>query len=95
MEDEYYTDADGNKKVTSKSTWSTGDFTVDVYAATQEQVDRVREMIETAQPDIGMDEQIYSIIKDEAQAYFDGQKSVEDVAALVQNRVQTYLNETK
>lgn len=95
MEEEYYTDADGNKQRTSKSTWSTGDFTVEVYAATQEQVDRVREMIETAQPDIGMDEQIEAIIKDEAQAYFDGQKSAEDVAGLVQNRVQTYLDETK
>ncbi len=95
MEEEYYVDADGNKQRTSKSTWTTNDFTVEVYAATKEQVDRVREMIETAQPDLAINEKIYEIIKDEAQAYFDGQKSVEEVAGLVQNRVQTYLNETK
>lgn len=94
-EDEYYVDADGNKQITSKSVWSTDDFTVEVYAATQEQVDRVREMIDTAQPDIGIDQQLFAIINEEAQAYFDGQKTVEDVASLVQNRVQTYLNETK
>ena len=95
MEDEYYEDEDGNQKLTSKSTWSTGDFTVEVYAATQEQVDRIREMIDTAQPRARGNQKISEIISEEAQAYFDGQKSAEDVAALVQNRVQTYLNETK
>lgn len=95
MEDEYYEDADGNQQLTSKSTWGTSDFTVEVYAATQEQVDRVREMIETAQPDIEMESKLFDIINEEAQAYFDGQKSAEDAAALIQNRVQTYLNETR
>ncbi len=95
MEDEYYEDEDGNQKLTSKATWSTGDFSVEVYAATQEQVDRIREMIDTAQPNARADQKISEIINEEAQAYFDGQKSMEDVAALVQNRVQTYLSETK
>lgn len=95
MENEYYEDEDGNQKLTSKATWGTGDFSVEVYAATQEQVDRIREMIETAQPNVREDHKISEIINEEAQAYFDGQKSAEDVAALVQNRVQTYLNETK
>ncbi len=95
MEDEYYEDEDGNKKLTSKTTWTTGDFTVEVYAATKEQVDRIREMIDTAQPGKIMEEKLYDIIREEAQAYFDGQKSAEDVAALIQNRVQTYLDETR
>lgn len=95
MEDEYYEDEDGNKKLTSKMTWTTGDFTVEVYAATKEQVDRIREMIDTAQPGGTMEEKLYDIIREEAQAYFDGQKKAEDVAALIQNRVQTYLDETR
>lgn len=36
MEEEYYEDVDGKKVKTSKSVWSAGDFTVEVYAATQE-----------------------------------------------------------
>ena len=95
MEDEYYEDADGNKQLTSKSTWSTGDFTVEVYAATQEQVDRIREMIDTAQPEVSMDDKLFEIIEEEAHAYFEGQKTLDEVTALIQNRVQTYLNETK
>ncbi len=83
------------KMRTSKSTWTPGDFTVEVYAATKEQVDRIREMIDTAQPGKIMEEKLYDIIREEAQAYFDGQKSAEDVAALIQNRVQTYLDETR
>ncbi|MGO4548508.1 ABC transporter substrate-binding protein [Paenibacillus sp. 2TAB23] len=37
--------------------------------------------------------QIDEIIVEEAQAFFTGQKSAEDVAKLIQNRVTTYLNE--
>lgn len=36
---------------------------------------------------------IYSIIQEEAAAYFEGEKSVEEVQRLIQNRVTLYLNE--
>ncbi|MED1597886.1 MULTISPECIES: ABC transporter substrate-binding protein [Bacillus] len=36
---------------------------------------------------------IESIIAEESKSYFSGQKSAEDVAALIQNRVTTYINE--
>lgn len=95
MEPEYYEDADGNQKEKAKMVWGNGDFSVDVYAATEEQVAKVREMITSAVSDKGTDDKILAIINEEAQAYFDGQKSGEDVAALIQNRVQTYISETK
>ena len=69
------------------------EFTVEVYAANEEQVARVREMIETAQNEESMNTEILNIISEEASGYFEGQKSVEDVAAVVQNRVQLYMNE--
>lgn len=55
----------------------------------------MREMIETAQSNVEMDQKMFDIINGEAQAYFDGQKDAEDAATLVQNRVQVYLNETR
>lgn len=95
MKAEYYEDADGIQKERPKATWSTMDVVVDVYAATGEQIDRMSEMIETARPNTRMESDIFAIINEEAQGYFGGQKSVDDVASIVQNRVQLYLNETR
>lgn len=39
------------------------------------------------------DESIYNIILDEASAYFAGQRSVEDTAAMIQSRAQIYVSE--
>lgn len=91
---EYESAPDGTKKEKVKATWGTMDFSVDVYAATDKQVEAMREMIENAQADCRMESEIFAIINEEAQGYFSGHKSVEDAASVVQNRVQLYLNET-
>ncbi len=36
---------------------------------------------------------VIQIISEEASAYFSGQKGIEDVTGVIQNRVQLYLNE--
>lgn len=98
-EPEYDINAEGVKTEIPKSTWSMGggglDFSVDVYAATEEQTDKVMEMIEAAQPDERMEDEIFNIISEEAGKYFEGQKNAEEVSSVVQNRVQLYLNETR
>ncbi len=99
MEPNNMDDGNGGQKEIPRSTWTSSmggeTFSVDVYAATQEQVDRMREMIETAQSGENMEEEVLNIILEEAAGYFEGHKSVEDVASVVQNRVQLYLNETR
>ena len=42
-----------------------------------------------------VDDQVLSIIAEEAGAYFDGQKSVDDVAGVIQSRANIYMNENK
>lgn len=42
---------------------------------------------------ISCDEEIFSIINEETEAYFSGQKPAKDVADIIQNRVKTYINE--
>lgn len=99
MEPEYTKDKDGNQTEVPKMTWGSSmggeDFSVEVYAATKEQVERVREMIETTQSGKRMDSEMLGIILEEASGYFSGQKTVDDVASVIQNRVQLYLNETR
>ena len=60
---------------------------------TQEQADDCLAAINSADTLYYLDLEIYAIIQEEAQAYFQGQKSVEEVAALIQNRVQTLVYE--
>ena len=94
----YGKDENGAEKEVAKSTWSmnlgSDDFTVEVYASSQEQTDRVLEMIESAQSGERMDQEILSIILEETSGYFEDQKSLESVIDVIQNRVQLYLNET-
>jgi len=60
---------------------------------TQEQADACLTAIEQSDTLYYLDLEIYSIIEEEVQAYFQDQKSVEDVCALISDRVQTLVNE--
>lgn len=66
---------------------------ITVYEASQEDVDTVRELIEMADRKFQFHPEIQNIISEEAEAYFAGQKSLEEVTALIQNRVSLYLEE--
>lgn len=97
MQTEYYEDVDGEKKEKPKCWWSTGrngEVTVEAYAATKEQIDRVRGMIEAAEAN-HIDSKMLEIIMDEAKSYFDGQKSAQEAASLIQNRMKIYVNEKR
>lgn len=63
-----------------------------VYAATEEQVEYLRTVIENleATPDYG---DVSSIIFEEVADYWSGSKSAEEVAEVIQNRVSNYLSE--
>lgn len=95
MKTEYYEDVDGTQKEQPKGTWSTGDFQVDVYAVTQEQVDAVRNIIDNACYERSFDSEVFGIAEEEAAAYFDGQKTAQEVAEIIQSRAQIYVNENR
>ena len=60
---------------------------------TQEQIDRTVDFIEDLKNPVFEDEVIGNIIYEEAESFFQGQKTGEEVADLIQNRVQLYLDE--
>lgn len=77
-----------------KTTWGNGSWTGEIYAATEEEIEDLRQMIASARV-AGMPKQrILDIIKEEAAAYFAGQKSAEEVAKIIQSRVEIYISET-
>ena len=60
---------------------------------TQEQVDDFKTLIDGATPGGAYDTDIQEILQDEAGAYFAGDKTADEVAKLIQNRVSIYLGE--
>lgn len=60
---------------------------------TDEEIERILELVYTLEYIDVMDNSILSIVLEEAAAYFHGQKTPEQVAAIIQNRVNLYLSE--
>lgn len=85
-------DEDGTP-IINTSTHHYNDWKYEVVMATQEEVDELRGMIEEAQLAPTMDNEVRSIIMEEVESYFQGQKSAEDVMTVVQSRVQLYVSE--
>ncbi len=94
MTPDYYEDGDGNKVESAKTTWGWDDFQMEIMAATQEEVDAVKKLIDSAEKVAGsVDEQLVNIITEESEPFFKGQKSAKEAADIIQNRIQTYVNE--
>lgn len=70
-----------------------GNNTIAVYEADSQDVELIRNLIENATNVFEYDTAILNIIQEEAEPYFAGQKSIEQVAEIIQNRVQLYLLE--
>lgn len=50
-------------------------------------------LIEVASPAASQDSEIMTIISEEAEGFFKGQKSAEEVAAIIQSRARIYVSE--
>ena len=103
MTPNYRKDADGNfildengeKIEESRGGWvdETGEH--NIYAMTQEQADEVLSVIETCTKVASYDTSIYDIVNEQAQAFFAGQKTVDEVARLIQSKANIYVNEQR
>lgn len=76
----------------SSISWDNWEYTY--HTPTDEEIDLVKELISVARPasSTGNDE-ILNIITEEADAYFKGQKSLDDVVNIIQSRAQIYISE--
>lgn len=86
-------DENGDPMIRPKTTWGYDDWEAEIYAATPEQVQAVKDLIDHASAATNNDQTILNIINEEAAAYFEGQKSAQEVAGVIQSRIQTYVSE--
>lgn len=94
MKVEYYEDENGNQVESIKTGWGYDDFNIDIYAARQEEVDAVKEIIASAEKcTSSINTELTNIMTEETAAFFKGQKSAKETADIIQNRIQIYVNE--
>lgn len=88
-------DENGNPKVVGKDYGGVGegDWMYYFRAPTREEVDMVLELIRSTKGKGDPNYQMRVIIDEEVAAYFLGQKSVDEVADIIQNRMQVYVSE--
>lgn len=70
-----------------------GDWSYDYRPCTQEDADKLMELMNGACTTAHYDTEIFNIISEEVQPYFNDQKSAEEVASIIQNRISLYLSE--
>ena len=70
-----------------------GKMPIEIYASTESDVTMLKDLIEKAESTKSSSVVIKDIIREEAMAYFSGQKELDMVVDIIQNRVKVYLNE--
>lgn len=90
---EYKEDENGQRQEVPKATVTFEDWETEIYGASAEQIEELRVLMEEAKPVNRNNAEILNIITEEAQAYFVGQKSAEDVAKIIQSRVSIFVSE--
>lgn len=68
---------------------------VTIPIAQQKDIDEVTRMIENTDSRAMIDQNISNIINEESGAFFAGQKSAEETAGIIQNRVSVYIGEIR
>lgn len=90
----YILDENGEKIEMSRGGYGTSDGTVfQYYAMSQEMADKLLELIEGTTVVASNNDDIMEIVNAEVEAYFSGQKTAQDVAKLVQSKVNIYVSE--
>lgn len=89
-------DENGNKIEISQGSWSYDGVDVEMYALTQEQADIILDLIESTTRAVDYDSnEIIEMVTQEAEPFFAGQKSVDEVAKLVQSKINIFVNEQR
>lgn len=93
---DFVLDENGEKIPKIRWGYSDGVHNFEFTHVPQEDAERVNALIEsTSHCTLTLDDEIFNIIKSEAEAYFAGQKSAEEVARLTQSKVNIFINEKR
>ena len=92
----YTLDSEGNKIPVTRISYSMPDGSdVKIYNLSDELAEKVKDVVYNTTKAAAYDEEINTIVMNQAEAFFSGQKSAQDVAKLIQSQVSIYVNEQR
>ena len=86
-------DENGEPIVLGMGGFGYDDWNYTYHPVTEEEVATLMKLIDIARPVPSQNTEIMDIISEEAEAFYNGQKSVDDVAAQIQSRASMYVGE--
>lgn len=104
QEIKYERDANGNYKLDENGerirevigAYTDGTNTYDIYSGiSKEYAEDIKALVASTTKVPDFDQSVIDIVTEEAQAYFAGQKSVDEVAKLIQSKANIYVNEQR
>ena len=104
MEPQYQVDEEGKRVLDGNgkpiplplgNAWISDSVEIELPRPVQEDYDRFMELYNAIDSVCYMDENITKIVTEEAAAYFSGDRSLEDIARQIQNRVSLYVSENR
>lgn len=95
MTTETYIDELGQEVTPIKSSVDCGDIVVDIAPAGQDEINMFMDLINHTKRVYYHNPIVNNIIQEEAAYYFAGDKSLDDIVKIIQNRVETYINEKR
>lgn len=90
----YYLDEEGNKVEYDDYFWM-NDEQIKLEPMTQAQVDEIVQFIYSVDKVYYNNEEVRNIINEDMEAFYTGQKTAQDVANIIQSRVQLYVDENR
>lgn len=86
-------DENGEPIIAGMGGFGYDDWEYTYHPCTEEEIETLRMLIDIAVPVPSGDEEVLSIISEEADPYFQGQKSLDEVVSTIQSRVSMYVGE--
>lgn len=91
---EYVKDSEGNQiSIAKEKVLFEGDEPIELYNITEKQANRLLTLIENATISTTVDYSLYSILLEEAEGYFYGDKTLEETVDIMQSRASIYVSE--
>lgn len=77
------------------NTWYYDDTVIELTALTEEEAQTIRDIVYNATSEAAYDQNLMNIITEEAEYYFNGEKSAQEIAGIIQSRAQLYIDENR
>lgn len=90
-----YTDEFGREITPIEMSSGYDDLVIEIGPSSQEDVDMYKQLINNTKKIGEYNDFIMQIIQEETKTYFSGDKNVDEVVGVIQNRVKTYVNENR